>query len=84
MQQMLDATLVNAADDAPANAPRLNPELEDIVYSPVIQSLPIAKTGASESAFHGLSDVISLSDNPVVATGSAKLRFFQLLWTATV
>ena len=30
MQQMLDATLVNAADEAPAKALRFNPEFEDV------------------------------------------------------
>jgi hypothetical protein len=36
--------------DATAKALRLNPELEDIFKPLVIQSLPINKTGASESA----------------------------------
>ncbi len=51
MQQMLDATLVSAADEAPTNALRLNPELEDMTDSPIIQWLPVAKTGPSKSAF---------------------------------
>ncbi|MFB3124506.1 MAG: hypothetical protein ACE1Z7_02930 [Woeseiaceae bacterium] len=52
MQQMLDATLVSAADEAPTKALRLNPELEDMTDSPIIQSLPVAETGPSKSAFH--------------------------------
>jgi len=30
MQQMLDATLVSAADEAPARALKFNPEIEDV------------------------------------------------------
>ncbi len=45
MQQMLDATLVSAADEAPARALKLSPELEDVA---IVQDsdIPVVATGS--------------------------------------
>jgi len=51
MQQMLEATLVNAADEAPAKALILSPDFKDAA-------------------------ILMNYDNPVVATGSARIQTF--------
>ena len=85
MQQMLDATLVSAADEAPTKALRLDPELEDMADSPLIQRLPIAKPVRRNRDSTDISDVISFSDNSVVGKGSAKKGvFFRLPYMTTV